>query len=146
MATITDQAIYEGRLAHLLHRAMSQRTFADLRWAVRWLEVVRSGSRPLKAISAEPPAAYQTPPEPVSASRGAWIHSTFRDDPGGDPAYRWHLFTGDLAWRPAWDHVRLSTLCGVTLLAGDHLAARDEPGQSGACRRCLRKSQRSDPR
>lgn len=135
--------IYDKTIDRLRRAPMTLDTLARLRWAAQWLSIVRAGSKPLHGIDV-PAEAWVVPPEPVTASRGAWIHNTWRDDQSSDPPYRWHLFTGDLRWRPAWTEVGLSGLCGIDLRSGRHLAVQDEPGASGACLHCVRKSQRSE--
>lgn len=79
-----------------------------------------------------PPFGPLTPPV-----AGQWIRLEYR----AGPATRcWHLFSGDLAWRPAWFGARLETVCGYrTPVSADELRTTDDPDVP--CRRCLRSVQ-----
>jgi len=78
-------------------------------------------------------------PRTIDAPAGAWVHETYRDNMRGEKPYRWHVFTGDVAWRPGWRWVRGTMLCGHEVTAGEELVYAEQPPDGGACRICVRR-------
>lgn len=71
---------------------------------------------------------------------GTWIRfrcQPSREKPDGWQTRTWHLFLGDLLWRPRWTMQALLTACGYW--GHDYLdlgiATSDDPGPA-ACHRC----------
>jgi hypothetical protein len=70
-------------------------------------------NRPLDSQPAAAIIEAMTPPP-----AGSWIR--LHSIESGRPSERWHLFTGDMIWRPAWSEPSLEAACGYNtgVLAG----------------------------
>jgi hypothetical protein len=69
-----------------------------------------------RQLDSQPAAAIIEAMTPPPA--GSWIR--LHSIESGRPSERWHLFTGDMIWRPAWSEPSLEAACGYNtgVLAG----------------------------
>ena len=77
-----------------------------LRGFVAGLSIQETHIKP--PLDSQPAAAIigaMTPPP-----AGSWIR--LHSIQSGRPSDRWHLFTGDMIWRPAWSEPSLEAACG----------------------------------